>query len=93
MPELGPMAGGTDPTLLVDPAGETSCWCCCWTPAAAAEADVPRGPRLAARAAAAAVAGCDGGSSWLSPLLPLPELSIRKARNEWPPASPCITIQ
>lgn len=35
-------------------------------------------PRLFAAAAAAAVAGCVGASSWLSPLLPLPELSIRK---------------
>lgn len=47
--------------------------------AAAAAADaVELLPRLFAAAAAAAVAGCVGASSWLSPLLPLPELSIRK---------------
>lgn len=40
-------------------------------------------PRQFAAAAAAAVAGCVGASSWLSPLLPLPELSIRKGlRNK-----------
>ena len=39
--------------------------------AAAAEA-------AAAEAAADTAAGCVGASSWLSPLLPLPELSIRK---------------
>lgn len=44
--------------------------------AAAAAADaVELLPRLFAAAAAAAVAGCVGASSWLSPLLPLPELS------------------
>jgi len=46
--------------------------------AAAAEAAVELLPRLLAAAAAAAVAGCVGASSWLSPLLPLPELSITK---------------
>lgn len=44
--------------------------------AAAAAADaVELLPRLFAAAAAAAVAGCVGASSWLSPLLPLPELT------------------
>ena len=41
---------------------------------AAAAAAVAAAPEDAAQAAA----GCVGASSWLSPLLPLPELSIRK---------------
>lgn len=46
-------------------------------------------PRLFAAAAAAAVAGCVGASSWLSPLLPLPELSIRKGLRSKRKTFPC----
>jgi hypothetical protein len=45
-------------------------------------------PRLFAAAAAAAVAGCVGASSWLSPLLPLPELSKQKLLSLY-----CLLIQ
>ena len=46
--------------------------------AAAAAAVAAAAEPAAVEAAAEPAAGCVGASSWLSPLLPLPELSIRK---------------
>jgi len=46
--------------------------------AAAAAVAAAAAEPAAVEAAAEPAAGCVGASSWLSPLLPLPELSIRK---------------